>query len=298
MLYLRNLGVFYNSLLNPYTAHNQQDWENRQRIYLQSALYALDVFSTARDVSTTLAAFGPRSAGLTQVHPGSVASDTLYGLFYALHALQDENRYGKRTTFRLQTVTAARQLIADRRKDLKALLDIYLRQVQDSETKLIRKGLDLASARDGVVRDRSLYDNIVLWKTLELAQSLRLPGAMSKAALERMRQEIIARYWDDQEGHFKDDLSTKRALGNYSSDWLIALPTGFLQFSRTPDLQFLKRTVAFMREQKIDVPFPIKYQATNEDIDAPWAVRTFVPNYGGDAIWSYWGRSTSRCLLN
>lgn len=286
VLYVRNLGVFYNSLLNPNTALDQTDWQNRQRIYLQSALYALDAFTEAKDIKTTVVPVGPYAAALTEVHPGSVPSDSLYGLFFALDALQN-NKY-QHEKYHLQTVKATREIVAERKADLQMLLNIYLKQVQDPETKMIRKGLDLASARDGVLRDRSFYDNVVLWKTLELAKRLGV-GSMSTQDLNKLRTDILATYWDASEKHFKDDLSQKPAKANYSSDWLIALPTGFLDPQSPTDLPYLTDSVAFIRSERIDQPFPIKYQASNNEIDAPWAVRHFVPNYGGDAIWSYWG---------
>lgn len=287
VLYPRNLGVFYNSLLDPHTAHSQENWENRQRIYLQSALYALDAFSAAGDLTTTIVPIGARQAVLTQVHPGSVPSDTLYGMLYALWALQDTSAYTKHPQYRLQTVKAAQEITKERRDDLAALLKIYLQQVQSPATGLIKPHVDLASARDGVVRDRSFYDTIVLWKTLSLAKQLAIP--MPKIDLAAMRQQILDTYWDGKEGHFKDDMSTKPANANYSSDWLLALPTGFLQPNNPADKEYLVRSVEFMRKQGVTKPLPIKYQATNEHVDAPWAVKTFVPNYGGDAIWSYWG---------
>lgn len=286
VLYTRNLGVFYNSLLDPRTAHDQKDWENRQRIYLQSALYALDAFSHADSLATTIVPIGPQQAVLTQVHPGSVPSDTLYGMFYALHALQDTS-IDEQTPYKRQTAKATRHIIDQRKHDLTRLLTLYLDQVYDPSTGLIRKNLDLASARDGVVRDRSFYDIVVLWKTLSLARELGI--STPPIDLTTMRHNIIAKYWDDQEGHFRDDLSTRPAKANYASDWLIALPTKFLDPANPTDQRYLTRSVDFIRQQGIAKPFPIKYQATNSQVDAPWAVKTFVPNYGGDAIWSYWG---------
>ncbi len=286
VLYPRNLGVFYNSILDPHTAHNQQDWGNRQRIYLQSVLYAIDAFSSANDLTTTIVPIAPQTAVLTEVHPGSVPSDTLYGMLYALQALQDTSKPSD-TPYKLQTATATKQILTGRKADLQKLLHIYLAQVQDPQTGMIRANVNLASARDGVVRDRSFYDNVVLWKTLSLAQQLGIETP--KTDLAAMRTRILSTYWDDQEGHFKDDQTDRGANANYSSDWLITLPTGFLQPDNSADQAYLTRIIDFIRAQAIDKPFPIKYNATGKSVDAPWAVRTFVPNYGGDAIWSYWG---------
>lgn len=284
VLYSRNLGVFYNSLLNPNTAHNQTDWQNRQRIYLQSAAYGIEAFSRADDLATTLVPIGSRSTLLTQVHPGSVASDTLYGLFYALAKLQNESK-NSNDTYHLQTRETTKKFVQDRHSDLSRLLDIYVEQVQDPATGMIRAHIDLASARDGVVRDRSFYDNVVLWKTLALAKELGVRD-VSQDMLDTLRTKIIDTYWNEVEGFFRDDAAMDSA---YSSDWLIAMPTGFLDPDNAEDRQYLTRSVDYTRAHGIDKPFPIKYQASTEEVDAPWAVKTFVPNYGGDAIWSYWG---------
>lgn len=297
VLYPRNLGVFYNSLLNPATAHNQRDWENRQRIYLQSAAYAVDAFAQEKTLTTTIVPIGARRAVLTQVHPGSVPSDTLYGILYALHALQSEQRYPTHPSYKLQTVAAAKQFTHNRRHDLNQLLDVYISQVRDPSTGLVRRGIDLASARDGAVRDSSFYDNVVLWKTLSLARSLQL-REIPATELDQLRQKILTQFWDEQEGHFKDDLSVRPAAANYSSDWLIALPTGFLAIKNPDDQHYLRRSIDFIRQHGIAEPLPIKYTATNQHVDAPWAVKTFVPNYGGDAIWSYWGAQYITLLGN
>lgn len=287
VLYPRNLGVFYNSLLDPNTAHSKQDWENRQRIYLQSVLYALDAFSEGDTLTTTVVPTGTRSVALTQVHPGSVPSDTLYGMFYALERLQNEAA-SSNSRFKLQTAQTVRDLIKERKSDLNRLLTIYLEQVQDPSTGFAKKDAHLAAARDGVTRESSLYDNIVLWKTLEIADRLGI-RSIPNDKLETMRKTLLKEYWDETEGHFKDDLRSHAAKANYSSDWLIAMPTGFLSANRAEDLPYLQKIVQFIRDENIAKPFPIKYQATLSAKNVPWAVKTFVPNYGGDAIWSYWG---------
>lgn len=276
VLYPRNLGVFYNTLLDHNTAHSQLDWENRQRIYLQSALYALDAFSSARDITTTIVPISPRTAVLTQVHPGSVASDSLYGMLYAFDQLENADK--------VQTSDAVKKILAERMSDLRMLLDIYQRDVRDPSTRLVRRGIHLASARDGALRDSSFYDNIVLWKTLVLADKLGIQRA-EPGELDMLRSQIMDIFWDDQQGYFKDDQKNSK----YSSDWLLALPTGFLRVDHPDDQAKLARAISYTKQHEIDRPFPIRYTDTNEDVEAPWAVRTFVPNYGGDAIWSYWG---------
>lgn len=287
VLYPRNMGVFYNSTLNPYTALNQKDWENRQRLFLQSALYALDAFSDKHTLTTTIVPSGPRSVALTEVHPGSVPSDSLYGILYTFDALTNEAKYPN-APHKLQAKSATEKIINARHNDLKQLLAVYLAQVQNPHTKMVKQGIDLSGARDGAVRDRSFYDNVVLWKTLELADTLGVQST-PKDQLDTLRATIVKTYWDSTEGHFKDDLASHPKNQNYASDWLIALPTGFLNPTNPADLPYLQKSVAFIHKEQINKPFPIKYQAAANPSDIPWAVKTFVPNYGGDAIWGYWG---------
>ena len=276
VLYPRNLGVFYNSLLDYRTAHSQQDWENRQRIYMQSALYALDAFSSAKHITTTIVPVSPRTVALTQVHPGSVASDSLYGVLYAFERLKNAEK--------VQTTEATKSIIHDRKDDLKMLIEMYVKDVQDPSTGLIKRGSHLASARDGVLRDSSFYDNIVLWKTLDLADKLDIRLA-AKGELDMLRAKIIKTFWQEDKGYFKDDQKTT----DYSSDWLLALPTGFLSLNSNEDRIKLERIIHYTKDQRLDQPFPIRYTAVSGQTKMPWAVKKFVPNYGGDAIWSYWG---------
>ena len=276
VLYPRNLGVFYNSLLDYRTAHSERDWENRQRIYLQSALYALDAFSAAKHITTTVVPVGPRTVALTQVHPGSIASDSLYGVLYAFDKLEYADK--------VQTVAATKKIITDRKADLNTLLDLYLQDVRDPATGLVKRGIHLASARDGALRDSSFYDNVILWKTLELADKLGI-RAMGNDELGALRTKIMDTFWLEDAGYFKDDQSTTE----YSSDWLIALPAGFLLTTDAEDEAKLARAIDYTKKQQLDKPFPIRYSVANDHVKAPWAVRKFVPNYGGDAIWSYWG---------
>lgn len=294
VLYVRNLGVFYNSLLDPSTARSQQDWENRQRIYLHSALYALDAFSAAGDIKTTIVPLSPHSVALTQVHPGSIASDSLYGLFYALDKLATPNTSGQ---YSVQTVEATERLLKNRHQDIANLVSTYIKQVQDPDTKLIKRHIDLASARDGITRDSSFYDNIVLWKTLSLAQKF---GATSQSEqdIASLKQKILDTYWDERQGIFCDEYPEVARQCEFSSDWLLANPTGFLDINNQSDQTKLKRIIDYTRTHKLAEPLPISYSVDAEPKDVPFFVKKAVPTYGGDAIWSYWGAEYMTLLGN
>lgn len=290
VLYVRNLGVFYNRLLEPDIALSQQDWEGKQRLYLQSVLYGIDGLSASRTPKTTVVPVGPRAAVLTQVHPGSYGSDSAYGLLYGLERLHDEDA-SQDGQYRQQTKAAAEQITRERKDRLQQIVNDYLATVRDPQTGLIKTDLDLASARDGVTRSSSLYDNIVMWKTLELADKLNVRET-SDQELVSLRQRILNTYWSNQTGCFIDSANSPNS---YSSDWLIAMPTEFLD--PTQDKARLASCVDYIRKHKLAEPLPIKYSDESKP-EGPWAVRTFVPNYGGNAIWSYWGAEYITLLAN
>lgn len=290
VLYVRNLGVFYNRLLEPDIARSPQDWENKQRIYLQSVLYGIDGLSTSRIPKTTVIPIGPKSAVLTQVHPGSYGSDSVYGLLYALERLRSQDT-SKNNRYRQQTKPAAEQIIRERKDQLRQIVDNYLGTIRDRQTGLVKTNLDLASARDGVTRSSSLYDNIVMWKTLELAHELGIRETSDREQAQ-LYQKILDTYWSPELGCFQDSSDNKTS---YSSDWLIALPTEFL--NPQTDQDKLTSCVAYIRNHRLAEPLPIKYSHESNP-EGPWAVRTFVPNYGGNAIWSYWGAEYITLLAN
>jgi|GEM_PF-263713 len=287
VLYMRNLGVFYNSLLNPNTARSQDDWQNRQRIYLQSAMYTLDALSKSHSIKTTIVPIGRQTVAMTSVHPGSTGSDTVYGLFYALQALATpvESSDGK---YRLQTTAAARHIISSRQNDLRNIYERYLGMVSNGDT--VKASIDLASARDGAQRQQSFYDSLVLWKTRQLAAQLGISNE-SPQSLETSRQRIAALYWSPTTGCLRDSL---KQANSYSSDWLLAIPTGFFNSQR--DYDKLVGCVAYIQKQALAEPLPIQY--TRDQTQAPWAVRTFAPGYGSNVIWSYWGAEYINLLAN
>lgn len=281
VLYPRNLGVFYNQLLDPKTAHSQTDWENRQRIYLQSVLYAIDGLSDATIPKTTLVPMGRKIIVTTRVHPTSIASDATYGVLYALDKLLDDGHRVKE--YPIQTGQAAGRILAEKKIQLKHMVDVYLAAVQDEDTGMLKPHLHVSSARDGVIRDRSFYDTVILWKTMQLADKLGIRKTPA-GVLKKMHKTIKQTYWDEKAGYYRDALNDD----NFSSDWLIGYVTGFFDLKAAEDLERTRRIIKHIDSHKIDEPLPIRYQ-DGEVKNAPFFVRTFVPQYGSEAIWSYWG---------
>jgi hypothetical protein len=292
VLYPRNLGVFYNQLLDPAIATSKENWEHRQRIYLQSVLLAIDGLSAGDQPRTTIVPIGRKSVVLTQVHPGGIGSDQVYGLFYALQTLRDGLPSQSEQAHKLQTNTAARKILRERHKELQHILDIYLQHVYDPDTTSAHHRLHLSSARDGVIRASSLYDNIILYETVKLAGELGLRDHHA-INLPSFKRFITQAYWNEERGFYNDDIE-RQVL---SADWLIGYVTGFFDLQDSTDLERTRRTIEYLEKTSAVKPFPIKYQVEG-NTRAPYFVRKFVPNYGGDAIWSYWGAQYITLLLD
>lgn len=282
VLYPRNLGVFYNRLLSRDIASNADDYERRQRIYLQSVLIAIDGLSQTSTPKTTIVPIAPRIFTVTQVHPGGVASDAVYGVFFALDKLLSQPA----------TKKAARRILTERRSDLERMLACYTKHIQDPKTNLVFQDKHLASARDGVVRSSSFYDNVVLWATLTLATKLKI-DVNQASNLHKMRSTITKTYWQEEAGYYANDVEDAQ----FSSDFLIGYVTGFFDLKDTKTLARSKRIIDYIESQGIADPLPIKYQKDSAG-KAPIFVRLFVPSYGTNAIWSYWGCEYITLLAN
>lgn len=301
MLYVRNLGVFYHPLVDPHTALNQEDWENRQRVYLQTAAYALDSLSQCGKPYTTLVTTGITSVSCINIY--HYPSDTMYGLLYSLYSLQTTeeiksiyHRNEPESEYSLQTVTTAKNLVATNKDELRSLVDSYYNTVYDTETGLVRTDLAMSSAKDASLRESAFYDNVILWRTMDLSTKLGI-REFTQQERDELKQRILKAFWDEEEGIFYEDLSDEsREQKLYSSDWLAVLFTGFLDPHNPEELPYFTRNVAYINKEQIDEPFPIKYQQNNRNHRDVLLVRIFAPAYGGSSIWSLWGMEYIKLL--
>lgn len=291
VLYPRNLGVFYNQLLDPNTALSEADWENRQRIYLQSVLFAINGLSAGDTPKTTLVPVAPRTVAATSVHPGDIASDAVYGTLYALNQLNSV-KVSRDKRYEVRTHESAQRILKDKSAELTHMVRAYVTAVQDPVTKLIKTDVHLASARDGASRRSSFYDNVILWKTLALADTLGIVQT-SKEELTRLKQTIETMYWNETAGYYNNDAFDD----GFSSDWLIGYVTGFFDLESEIDLERTIRTIDYINKNGLADPLPIKYQ-NGKPNDMPWVIKLVVPTYGGEAIWSYWGSEYITLLIN
>ena len=294
VFYPRSLGIFYNSMLDPRTALNSEDWENRQHIYLKSLLFALRSYSQGDRLSTTIVPVGPRSVSLVNIY--AYPSDTLYSLLYALITLRDSSTlqelypYGDaEISYELQTHQAVETVLDEYSEELARHVDLYVEKVVDVETGLIQKDLLLSSTKDIVKRSSSFYDNVVLWRTLQMADELGVTE-YTPEFLDDLRQKILDTYWIEDEGYFLDHLSDWSVENKaYSSDWIIVQMTGFLDPNNEEDLDKIVRSVDYIQRNAIDQPFGLQYQPDYRRHEMHWVPGTFAPTYGSTAIWSNWG---------
>ncbi|HEX7483682.1 MAG TPA: hypothetical protein VF281_00870 [Candidatus Saccharimonadales bacterium] len=297
-LFVRNLGVFYYPMLDRSIPGTKEDWHNREIVYLQTVAYALGVFQKHPKLTTTIVSMGPYSA--TCINFYAYPSDSLFGMMYALAALRGiesaaPHDYGDKH-HKLDTQKAAKTLVSTYDATLRELYESYKSHVFDDEALLIKRDVHLSGAKDITRRYSAFYDNVVFWKTTQLAMKL---GVISedKAFLNQLKETILKTFWLEDKGYFLEDLSTEGLANHYySSDWLIVLSTGFLDITDTTERVYYERSIEHIQTNKIDQPFALRYQSDTRAHRQFFVVRMAVASYGGDAIWSFWGMEYIKAL--
>lgn len=301
VLYPRSLGIFYHSILDPRTAHDETDWKNRQLIYLKTTAYALEVFSKTDRLSTTIVPVGPKSVVLVNFF--APPSDTLYSILYALALLSDREDLRARYVFetpssvKLQTQNAANTLLEEYKESLHRHYQQYIKDVYNPTTGVVRSDLALSGTKDSVKREGGFYDSVMIWKTGELAQKLGIIP-QNEGELAQLKQKILSTYWSEKMGCFYDDLSPEGQKNlNYSSDWLIAYQTGMLTTLVPSELDMLKKCVAYIQKNALDQPLGVAYQGEIRAHQLQPMLKVFLPDYGTTAIWSNWGMEYTKLLI-
>lgn len=297
-IFVRNLGVFFNSLLDPRIPSTDEDWDLRQSIALRTIAYDLALFQQAGREYTTLT---PIKKNLyTGLNLYARSSDSLHAIVYTLNALTDESFI--ETIFpakykikkQLQSQNAAKKLLQTYKKILRLLIQKYYEDLIDSSTRLIKQNLLLASARDGIKRESSFYDNVILWSTIRLATKLHL-YKISDKELQLWKERILKTFWNKTEGIFLDDLSEQKYL--FSADSFIVLSTQFFDLKNKRDRNYMLRMIAYVKKNKLDLPFPLHYSTVDLPKKLYRPVRYFAPSYMGSSIWCHWGMEYIKCLI-
>lgn len=252
-LFVRNLGVFYYPTLDASIADNIDDWHKRQLVYIQTLAYALGVFHKSEKLTTTIVPTGRSRA--TCVNFYAYPSDTLYGMLFALGALlghesgRPEN-YAK-NRHELDSVAAAKILLEQYSETLKRLYRDYRLTVFHETSGFIDPTIHLSGAKDITRRESAFYDNVVFWKTSQLAQTLGL-AEKDETFLENLKKQVLKTFWLEKEGYFLEDLSVEgKRQKYYSSDWLIVLATGFLKPSNKTEQKYYERSVSYIQAKKL-----------------------------------------------
>lgn len=300
-LYVRNLGIFLNALLDTRIPSSENDWMQRQSIALRTVALDLEVFSKAKKSYTTIVPIWKNFYSAMNIY--TEPSDALFGIVFTLCALIDETCIPSLFPAsivkqrKLQTINAAKQLIKDYQLSLTALISDYRNYVLDSKTGLIKRHICLASARDGIKRQSSFYDNVILWATSKLAKQLGLISISEKELLA-WKKKIITSFWNEEEGIFLDDLSKEsKQEKRFSADSFIVTSSGFLDLKNNDDLKKLMSMVKYVQKNELDKPFPLRYSKTNQTDKLYWPVKLGAPEYMGTTIWSHWGMEYIKALL-
>lgn len=301
VFYPRSLGVFYHCLLEPNLALHRQDWENRQQIYLKSTAFALSSFAGLGELYTTVVPVSRRRVAGIAIY--SYPSDTAYSILHALLVLLGKRNYhhyypveASEKPYSLGTVAATQKLLARYRLNLGELVNDYIDRVYDPATGLVSTGIVLSGTKDITKRKGAFYDNVMLWSTIHLARQLNL--TVPDIDLEGFKKRILERYWLEEEGFFLEDLSGESIQHHfYSSDWLVVLFTGFLNPAVPIERTYYERIVGYVQRSGMDQPFPLRYHPDDRGHRQFPLVRTFLPEYGGSAIWSFWGTEYIKALI-
>lgn len=300
-LFVRNLGIFFNALLDSRIPGSTQDWLLRQEIGLKTVALDLEIFHQAKKDYTTIV---PLKNNLyTSLNLYARPSDSLFAIVYTLNALSDNAFIEKifpapgLSKKHLQTQNAAKILLQQYQSPIKQLLDLYISELIDAKTGLIRPTLLLASARDGIKRQSSFYDNVIAWATIRFAKKLGL-YSIDESELVKWKKNIVTTFWDSTEGIFIDDLSEdSKKLKLFSADSFIVLSTGFLTVANKEELPLLKQIVHYVKKHKLDSPFPLHYSTADQPDKLYKPVKYFAPAYMGTSIWSHWGMEYTKTLL-
>lgn len=303
VLYPRSLGIFYHSLLDQRTALDAQDWQNRQVIYLKTLAYALEVYNQTDQLSTTIVPVGPRSVALMNIY--AQPSDTLYSLLFALQQLQDNSYQTDQYPFevadqqyQLETTMVAQDLQQNYLPAIQKHYHNYFDMVYDPNSGLVKKDILLSGTKDMMKKESGFYDNVMLYQTVKLAQDLQIVEPDEQFLID-LKERIISNFWLEEKGFFLEDLSPESIEKEwYSSDWLIAYQTGFLNINNDRDREILLKAVSYIRKNAIDQPFPIQYHSDERRNRLYGVVRYVAPKYGSTTIWSNWGMEYTKLLIH
>jgi hypothetical protein len=320
--YPRNLGFFYAKALNPKTTLSLSDYKNRLITYLNSLSFSLEFFEKI-DLTTTVVPIYGRFFCAGNIY--SKPADTLCSLLLAFDYLINYKEYNFNPSKVLPTI----QEIEEKKVTLDQVLQIIkdyddcyestkisktqisaakisqnlllefkqnlrkkvFRHIKffDPETGLINKKYSLSGIRDGTFRSSSFYENVVAWKTLDLALKfdlLKKEDLPEYLYLENLKTNIIKNFYKNN--ILYNELDEQPELyENLSADFLVAFSVGFLDPYKKEEREILKNQVKAFYKANLVLDFGILYSQKNPKRLAKM-VRLFVKDYMGRTVWSHW----------
>ena len=301
VLYPRNLGTFYIPTLDPRVKSSDDIWKNRQISMLKSVAFALEVFSQNGEPCTTIVPLGYEYYTCIPVY--AYPSDSMYSLLFTLESMGSSKEleriypYTNDSILQLSTQNASNTLLKKYKKSLQKLLENYIGTVYDTKTGLVKKDIHISGMKDITQRSSAFYDNVIYWRTLELADMLGLKKT-SQGELSSLKEKILKTYWYEEGGYFLEDRSSESLSQHfYSSDWLVVLFTGFLSPSNIQERMYYEKSFAYIQKSGLNKPFGLPYQKEDRGSRQFPIVRMFLQEYGGTAIWSFWGTEYIKALV-
>ncbi|MEM4242355.1 MAG: hypothetical protein QXM31_00450 [Candidatus Woesearchaeota archaeon] len=220
-----------------------------RREVLKTLAYALERFSKAGGISTTISPSGK------PFNFPCFAPDSLPFLMHALNSAK------------------AKALMAEHRDFLEAQAELYGKRVIDPETGLVADK-KFSSIKDGAYRRRSCYDTAMVGMLAK-----ELGRAKIRHSLPDAKKILMRHYWTGS--YFLDDLSGKQHVAGDAQ--VFPFWTGVIT-----DNKLMKKSFDSASDQGLDYPFPLKYTAEKMRADV-LAQRAFAPNYEGNSIWAHMG---------
>lgn len=311
-LYVRNLGIFYNAMLDSRIVTSKKDWIVRQESTLQTIAVDLELLRLERGIEYTT--FIPiNSNTFVSADFNTYPSDSLFAIVYTLNVASDPKFISsaiptKYPIFKypLQTKKSALLLIFKYRSILSKAVSSYLNYVINPQDGLIKKDIYLASARDSLKRKSSFYDNVIAWATARDATKLGIIISCPNIYLnknnlcdfDKWKQNIINNFWNNNSGLFINDLSQASIKNHtFTGEEFIVIPIGFFNVSNAGDRSILVKMINFVRKNNLDKPFPLIYSQKNDIKNLDFFVKYFAPSYMGDSIWSHLGQQYIETLI-
>jgi hypothetical protein len=220
-----------------------------ERELYKTLQYCLNRYSGENKLTTTITPDG------TPIDIFHYAPDTLAFLLHTLRVCQADD------------------LVKTYKPFLEQQAHLYKEEVLDSSGLVNVKRY--SGMRDHASRRSSCYDNCM---------TAMISSELGRLCLENPLKGIDSQnlikhnFWDGS--HFSDDLSTSAISGDAS-----VFPFWCGVFD---DISMAKKAIASVRKEKLDQPFPLRYEAGKlKRRSSPWTL--LAPNYEGSTVWLHLG---------